>query len=113
MNNNVRNILIGVGAAVAAGAALLFLFNEDVQDNTKAAYNRRRAKHFVRNNLNGSDRAIQAIDHMNNDQINDLLDTADRVNDLKHQFSDCGSQIKETAVDFKDNVVEYARNLVN
>lgn len=113
MNNNLRNALIGFGVAVAAGAAIVFFSNDNVQEATKASYNRMRAKHFVRNNLNGSERAIRAIDHMDNEEINDLLKTADRMNDLKHQFTDYGSQFKDTATDIKDNIVDYAKHLVN
>lgn len=112
MNNNLRNALIGLGIAAAAGAAIVFFLNDDVQESTKAGYNRMRAKHFVRHNLNGSERAIRAIENMDNEEINDLLQTADRVNELRHQFTDYGSQFKDTALDIKENIVDYAKDLV-
>ncbi|MDO5457494.1 MAG: hypothetical protein Q4F26_04030 [Atopococcus tabaci] len=113
MNNNLKNALIGLGIAAASGAAIMFFLNDNVQEATKASYNRMRAKYFVRNYLNGSERALKAIDHMDNEEINDLLETADRMSDLKHQFTDYGDQFKDTAVDIKDNIVDYAKNLVN
>ena len=79
----------------------------------KQAYNRMRAKYFVRNYLNGSERALKAIDHMDNEEINDLLENRRSHEDLKHQFTDYGDQFKDTAVDIKDNIVDYAKNLVN
>lgn len=113
MDNNLKNALIGLGIAVATGAAIYFLTDEDFQEGAKATVNRRRAKRFVRNTLGGSDRALNAIDAMDDEDINNLLDTADRVEDIQDQLGDFGYDVKDRAVDIKDQVFNYAKDLIN
>lgn len=112
-NNKIRNILLGAGAAVAVTAIVAYLASDEVQEKTDATFNRLRAKHFVRNSLNGNDKAIQAIDNMDDEDINSLLETADKFDNLKSQFSSYGDRASDKAQLAMHDVKDRTKEMLN
>lgn len=115
MDKTLRNVLIGLGVAAAVGVVVYIALDEDVQEKTEALVNRMRAKAYVQKNLDGNDTAMKAIDKMSDEDINNLLETVDRLDDINSKItgtaSNLASDVKDKAVDFKDNVVDYAQDI--
>lgn len=111
MNERLRNTLIGLGVGVAVGAVVFFLTDEELQEQTRGGVNRLRAKRFVKHHLNGSDRALTVVDNMDTHEINKLLDTVDRFEELQESFSGYRHDTKEAAMKVKDQVVDYVQNV--
>jgi hypothetical protein len=109
-----KRMLMGLGIVAGIGAIAYVLSDDTVQEKTEATINRLRAKHFVREHLSGNDKALQAIDRLDDEGVNDLLHTVDRFNDMKNKLSG-GSDNKylEAASTFKDQITDKTQNLLN
>lgn len=85
-----KGIILGVGAAVAVGLGVFAyaLTSEDAQEKSKALVNRQRAKHLVRQKLNGNNKVLKAIDKLDDSSVNNLLSTLDSASDLESQLED-------------------------
>lgn len=114
MDERLKKLLMGLGIVAGIGAIAYVLSDDMVQEKTEATINRLRAKHFVREHLNGSEKAMQAIDRLDDEGINDLLKTADRFNDMKSSLSG-GSDNKylEAASTFKDQITDKTQDFLN
>lgn len=95
LDDNQKNILIGVGVAFLV-AIVTFIFTSDSgKTKTKSVVNRQKAKHYVGNKFHGNKKAKNVVNKLSDDEVNTLLGTVDKVNDLEGKFF-------EMTEDFKD-----------
>ncbi len=114
MDDRMKKILMGFGIAAGIGAVAYVLSNDMVQEKVEAMYNRMRAKHFVKEHLNGNEKALEAIDRLDDEGINDILETVDRFNNMRNKLSSGGSDNKylEAASDFKDQLTDKTKKML-
>lgn len=96
LDNKTKGILLGVGVAALLGVGVVAVFasSEEARKKSKAVVNRQRAKQIVNNKLNGSKKAKKMVDKMSDDEINNLLSTADKASNLENQFSDAVGEVE-------------------
>ena len=111
MNNKTRNIILGLGTAVAVGAVTYLISSDAAQDRLEALINRQKAKHFVKDTLKGNKKAMSVIDNLSDDEISNLLKTVDKVDDLQSKMGDYSDQIKDVTSDIKDMFVDKTKML--
>lgn len=99
IDDTTRNILIGVGTAVAVGALAFLFTSEEAQTKTKAVVNRQKAKYYVKDKLNGNEKATQVVKNLSDEEVNTLLGTVDKVKDLEDKLSDVTSDFKNFVSD--------------
>lgn len=113
MDKKIQNVLLGAGAAIAITAITVYLASDEVQEKTNATVNRMRAKQFVRRNLNGNEKATQAIDNMSDSDINSLLETVDKYESIKDEFAQYGDKISDKAKDVYENTKANVNDALN
>lgn len=111
MDNKTRNIVLGLGTAVAVGAVTYLISSDAAQDKLEAVINRQRAKHFVKDTLKGNKKAMSVIDNLSDAEISNLLKTVDKVDSLQEKVGDYSDQIKDVTTDLKDMFVSKTKDL--
>lgn len=94
LDDNEKNILIGVGVAFLVGLITLLFTSDSAQTKTKSAVNRHKAKHYVGSKFHGNKKAKNVVDKLSDDEISTLLGTVDKVNVLEGKFSDMTDELK-------------------
>lgn len=100
MRNTTRNVLIGIGAAAAIGAAIA-LSSDSTLEKVENRMNRHKAKWFVKEKLHGNEKAMDVVDNLSDDEIRNLLNVVDKVTDLRGNVSNYSEQLKEATMEFK------------
>ncbi|MDN6195512.1 MAG: hypothetical protein ACTHVM_07610 [Alkalibacterium gilvum] len=101
LDDNQKNILIGVGVAFIFGLLTLLFTSDKAKTKTKSVVNRQKAKHYVGSKFNGNKKARNVVDNLSDDEINNLLGTADKVKDLESKFSNMTDDLKDYVQDKK------------
>lgn len=119
MKKSTRNLLIGLSATVAIGAVILSS-SDKTMDKIEAIINRQKAKSFVKDKLNGNEKALNVVEKLSDEEVVNLLNVVDKVSDLKGQvgtytdhLKDATNEFKEMFMDKKENVTDKAENLVD
>lgn len=118
MKKSTRNLLIGLSATVAIGAVILSS-SDKTMDKIEAIINRQKAKSFVKDKLNGNEKALNVVEKLSDEEVVNLLNVVDKVSDLKGQvgtytdhLKDATNEFKEMFMDKKENVTDKAENFV-
>lgn len=101
LDDNQKNILIGVGVAFLLGLITLLFTSDSAKTKTKSAVNRHKAKYYVGNKFHGNKKAKNVVNKLSDDEVNTLLGTVDKVNDLEGKFSDMTEDLKDFMHDKK------------
>lgn len=101
LDDNQKNILIGVGVAFLVGLITLLFTSDAAKTKTKSAVNRQKAKHYVGSKFHGNKKAKSVVNKLSDDEISTLLGTVDKVNDLEGKFSEMTDEIKDYMHDKK------------
>lgn len=103
MKNNWGKILLG-SAVVVAGLSLYLYFDEEARERVEGVVNRERAKAFVKHRLNGSDAMVNAVDKLNDTEINTLMKVMNNTNKAKNKASDAFTDIMDRAKEVTSDV---------
>lgn len=101
LDDNQKNILIGVGVAFLVGLLTLLFTSDSAKTKTKSAMNRHKAKHYVGSKFHGNKKAKTVVDKLSDDEISTLLGTVDKVNNLEGKFSEMTDELKDYMHDKK------------
>ncbi|MCQ9210350.1 hypothetical protein [Granulicatella seriolae] len=102
---NKKVVWLGIGIAVAAAsAALLLASNDETQEKITAFINKQKVKSYVRDNLNGNEKAMKMIDNMNDGDINKFMSLLAKTSDLKDNFLDNVESAKDFLVEKKKHL---------
>lgn len=101
LDDNQKNILIGVGVAFLVGLITLLFTSDSAKEKTKSAVNRQKAKHYVGSKLQGNKKAKTVVDKLSDDEITSLLGTVDKVKDLEGRFAEMTGEVKDYMHDKK------------
>lgn len=101
LDDNQKNILIGVGVAFLVGLVTLLLTSDSAKSKTTSVVNRQKAKHYVGSKFHGNKKAKNVVDKLSDDEVNTLLGTVDKVNTLEDKFSDMTDDLKDFMHDKK------------
>lgn len=119
--NMVGRILLGSALAVA-GLSLYVYFDENTRSKVESYINREKAKYFIRQNLNGSEKLLSAVDTLSDQELTSLMKLLDNtqdfvskasdnvtstVNRVKELGEDVKGKIKTVKDDFSDQVSKY------
>lgn len=111
MDSRTKNVLFGLGTALAVGAVAYFVSSDAAQEKAEALINRQRAKHFVKDTLRGNKKAMSVVDKMSDEEITNLLGTVDKVSDLEEKLADYSEQLKHISSDVKEVFSEKKKSL--
>ncbi|MGX7419409.1 hypothetical protein ACWOFR_11485 [Carnobacterium gallinarum] len=106
MKNTTKGLLIGLGATVVVGT-IIVSSSEKAVKKIESYMNRKRAKDFIKDKLNGNNDALDVVDHLSDDEITNLLQIVDKVNTLKGRINVYGDNLKDAADEFKDTIHGY------
>ena len=119
MKKSTRNLLIGLSATVEIGEVILSSYNKTM-DKKEEIINRQKAKSFVKDKLNGNEKALNVVEKLSDEEVVNLLNVVDKVSDLKGQvgtytdhLKDATNEFKEMFMDKKENVADKADNFVD
>ncbi|GEK90047.1 hypothetical protein AB4027_02770 [Alkalibacterium putridalgicola] len=111
LDDNQKNILIGVGVAFLVGLITLLFTSDSAKTKTKSAVNRQKAKHYVGSKFHGNHKAKSVVNKLSDDEISNLLGTVDKVNDLEGKFSEMTDDLKDFMHDKKRESKKVMRKL--
>lgn len=100
MDDTQKSILIGVAVAFLLGIVTFLFASDEAKNKTKATVNRQKAKYYISDKFNNKS-AKSLVDKLSDDEINKLLGTTDKVNDLEDRFSDMTADLKDFMQDKK------------
>ncbi|WP_034551069.1 hypothetical protein [Carnobacterium funditum] len=103
MESSTRNLLVGLGAAVAVGSVVLSASNKTMA-KIEVYANRQKAKKFVKDRLKGNEKALDIVEKLSDEQVTNILKVVDKVSDLKGRFGTRTSHLKDATSEFKDKV---------
>lgn len=112
MKNTTRNILLGVGAAVAIGAAYM-VTSDRAMEKAESMINRKRAKYFVKDKLHGNEKAMKVVENLSDDEIINLLNVVDKVSNLRGSVNDYTHQLKDATMEFTELLSDKKDTLVD
>jgi hypothetical protein len=119
MKKSTRNLLIGLSATVAIGAVILSS-SDKTMAKIESIINRQKAKSFVKDKLNGNEKALNVVEKLSDEEVVNLLNVVDKVSDLKGQvgtytdhLKDATNEFKEMFMDKKENATDKAGNFVD
>ncbi|SFC36344.1 hypothetical protein SAMN04488102_105137 [Alkalibacterium subtropicum] len=101
LDDNQKNILIGVGVAFLVGLITLLFTSDSAKTKTRSAVNRQKAKHYVGSKFHGNKKAKNVVNKLSDDDISNLLGTVDKVNDLEGKFYEMTDDLKDFMHDKK------------
>ncbi|WP_423188565.1 hypothetical protein ACO1PF_08155 [Alkalibacterium sp. f15] len=111
LDDNQKNILIGVGVAFLVGLFTFFFTSDSAKTKTKSVFNRYRAKYYVGNKFHGNKKAKNLVNKLSDDEVNTLLGTVDKVNDLENKFSHMTDDLKDFMHDKKKDTKKAMKKL--
>ena len=97
MKNATRNLLMGLGAATAIGAAYMIL-SDSAMEKVENKINRKRAKKFVQKKLNGNPKAMKVVESLSDEELINLLSVVDKVSNIRGNISEYTDQLKDATV---------------
>ena len=106
MKNATKGLLIGLGATVVVGT-IIVSSSEKAVKKIESFMNRKRAKDFIKEKLNGNNDALEVVDHLSDEEITILLQIVDKVNSLKGRINVYGDNLKDAAEEFKSTLHGY------
>lgn len=112
MKNTTRNILLGVGAAVAIGAAYM-VTSDRAMEKAESMINRKRAKYFVKDKLHGNEKAMKVVENLSDDEVINLLNVVDKVSNLRGSVNDYTHQLKDATMEFTELLSDKKDTLVD
>ncbi|WP_414839478.1 hypothetical protein [Carnobacterium sp. TMP28] len=101
MKRSTRNLLVGLGAALAIGAVILSSSDKNMA-RVEAYINRQKAKSFVKDKLKGNEKALDVVEKLSDEEVINLLKVVDKVSDLKGQVGSYTDHLKEATNEFKE-----------
>lgn len=108
-----HKLLIGLGITATVAAAGAYFAADAIVAQIESHRNRYRVKTFVRDNLKGSQLALDFVDKLSDDDITNLVNLADRFDEFRDRFSEYSGNAKEVADDFRTALVNYAAKIKN
>ncbi|KRL58666.1 conserved hypothetical protein [Latilactobacillus fuchuensis] len=101
-------ILIGVGATAAIGATTAFVGSKALFEKIERYRKRLAVKSFVKEKLHGNQKALALVDQLSDTDVNNLLNAADKLNDLKDKLGEQTDNIPEMVNDLRQTLTAYA-----
>lgn len=101
MKGMTRNVLIGIGAAAAIGAAFALTSDSNLE-KMENMMNRKKAKYFVKDKLHGNEKAMNVVNNLSDDEIKNLLNVVDKVTNLRGNMNHYSGQLKDATTEFTD-----------
>lgn len=105
MKNMTRNVLIGIGAAAAVGAAIALTSDKSLE-KMENMVNRHKAKYFVKEKLHGNEKAMNVVNNLSDEEIRNLLSVVDKVTNLRGNMDHYSGQLKNMLMDKKEDAMD-------
>ena len=110
MKNSTKGLLIGLGATVVVGT-IIVSSSEKALQKIESYMNRKRAKDFIKEKLNGNDDALSVVDQLSDEEISNLLKIVDKIGNLKGKINVYGDNVKDMAEDVKHTLHGYTETV--
>ena len=110
MKNSTKALLIGFGTVFAVGAIIVSSSNM-AMEKIESKINRKRARYFVKEKLQGNEKAMSVVDDLSDMEVANLLSVVDKVSDLRGSVSSYGEHFKDTTNDFRDAIMDKKDDL--
>lgn len=110
MKNSTKALLIGFGTVFAVGAIIVSSSNM-AMEKIESKINRKRARYFVKEKLQGNEKAMSVVDDLSDMEVANLLSVVDKVSDLRGSVSSYGEHFKDTTNDFRGAIMDKKDDL--
>ncbi|MFR0554144.1 hypothetical protein ACLUXD_05830 [Loigolactobacillus coryniformis subsp. coryniformis] len=104
-----QKLLLGIGVTAAVAAAGAYLAADALLDKLQSYKNRNRVKFYVKDNLNGNQHVLDFVDRLNDDDIDHLLQMADKLGDVRDRVSDYSERFQDKASDWRELLSDYMK----
>ncbi|MGO2696858.1 MAG: hypothetical protein ACTIJA_08265 [Bavariicoccus seileri] len=95
-----KALIIGLGATLIIGAAAAIIASdEEKRESVSAFINRQKVKCFVKDKLNGNEKALNAVDELSDADVNRLVAIVEKTGDWKENFLEAFSEVKDKTKD--------------
>ncbi|MFD0897542.1 hypothetical protein [Loigolactobacillus binensis] len=102
-----HKLLLGIGVTATVAAAGAYLAADALMDKLQSYKNRNRIKTYVKDNLNGSQRVLDFVDHLDDEDITRLLQAADKFGDVRQRVGQYSDDIQGKAHELRDLLTSY------
>ncbi|RLK62765.1 hypothetical protein D3H64_08205 [Atopobacter sp. AH10] len=108
-----KALALAIGSSVIIGVlAALIAADEEKRESVAAYINRKKVKFFVREKLNGNEKAMAIVDRLSDEDIQRLMNLLENSKDWKESFLAHLDQVKDNVDQVKDKAMRLARKSV-
>ncbi|WP_025730163.1 hypothetical protein [Atopobacter phocae] len=101
-----KALWVSLGAATVIGVAAYFIANDEESRESIASFiNRQKVKFFVREKLNGNNKAMELVDKLSDDDINRLMKVLETSKDWKESIVNTLDDVKNKSIGVKEKAM--------
>ncbi|MFC6170187.1 hypothetical protein [Loigolactobacillus jiayinensis] len=102
-----HKLLFGIGVTAAIAAAGAYLAADALMDKLQSYKNRNRVKSYVKDNLNGNQRVLNLVERLDDEDIDHLLQVADKFGDARDRVGQYSDTVQSKASEVRDLLSDY------
>lgn len=104
-------VTVGLSIAAVAGVATTVIISDKVIKKVLQLSNRKKVKNFVKVKLKGNEKLLNVVDHLNDEEIEHLIRTGEKIGKGYERFANYSGNVKETTGHTKDKVSEFVESI--
>ena len=104
-------VTVGFSVAAIAGIATTVIVTDQVVKKVLQLSNRRKVKNFVKVKLKGNEKLLDLVDHLDDDDISNLIKTGEKIGKSYDRVTHYGENVKENTVQAKEKLTDIVTSI--
>lgn len=104
-------VTVGLSIAAVAGIATTVIVSDQVVKKILQLSNRRKVKNFVKIKLKGNDKLLDLVDHLDDEEISNLIQTGKKISESYDRVLHYGENAKESTAQAKDKLTDFVTSI--
>lgn len=105
-------VKICLGTVAAVGVAGAVIASGKIFEKVQHASNRHKVKQFVTDKFDGSEKLLDIVDKLSDDDLDNIMKILGKIKDGKKHVTVSGNSIKETTEDLKEKLMNLVEQVI-